>query len=154
MTQRQQMRLFEGSIKIEILDSVQWTQFSTHFDAKNDYSMAFLSIVTACWTLICMTAFKSTLQRYRLPKIVIYVQTFGSIKEKMFHCTHFLPYTWNSFKNVCYDFVLYDEHLERIYQKWKKKMTLTHSFAYSSPRASFTHAGTHLVHDKLHIAIE
>ena len=58
-----------------------------------------------------MAALKSTLQRKALSKIVIYVQAYGSVKEEMFHNTHFLPYIHK--KGVCYDFVWCDEHLGR-----------------------------------------
>ena len=52
-------------------------------------------------------------------------------------------------KGACNDFVWYDEHLGRRYQKWKI-LTLIGIFAYNSKsilpqRASFRHAGTQMV---------
>ena len=62
------------------------------FWCKNYYSTIFLSKVTTCWTLICSTVFKTTLQRFGLSKIVIYVQPNRPINKQMHHNTPFLPY--------------------------------------------------------------
>ena len=60
------------------------------FWCKNDYSVIFLSKVTEHWTSPCIS-FNTTLQRFRLSKIVTSVYFYGLIKTQMFHNTSFLP---------------------------------------------------------------
>ena len=92
--------------------------------------MIFLSKVTIFWTLICKTAFKTTLQRFGLSENVIYVQPFIGNSRSKWSRTHFSFHIFIE-KGGCHDFVKCDEFLGRMYQKWKM-LTFCHIFAYYS----------------------
>ncbi len=78
--------------------------------------------VMECWTLAYRISSKTTLQRFGLSKMVIYVYFYRSIKNKMvkikmFNNTTFLShFQW---KSVCHDCLCYDEYLGRTYKKIK-----------------------------------
>ncbi len=77
--------------------------------------MLFLSEVTAHSTLICMTPFKTTLQRFGLSKTAIYVQTYRSTKKQMFHSIFSEVFVMTLFRmmNIIDDIVSYDEHYRK-----------------------------------------
>ena len=135
------MRLFKASIKIENSTSLQYTLFSTHFDAKMRIILQFfyqkLQNVEHhnIW-------YHYTLQGFGLSKTVCECTSMGQSRRI---CST-APLFFHIFieKSVCHDCVWYDKDLEGIYQKMKNFDLGSYFCLFIPQRASFSHDETRM----------
>ncbi len=107
---------FEGSIRIEIFNSLQWTQF-LHILMQKSFNISINS-----YSLLNIDMYGSIAIHFAeiraLKDCSLCANLWVNQKRK---CSITLIFVHKFIKKgVCYDFVWYDEHLGRIYQKLKK----------------------------------